>query len=453
MGAYTEEKRRGSDAVVLASLTVIFVLNVLLQWYASDRGRALMGNIVLPLTCAGMGIVFARGAFARYRELLLAASFVIWYALTRMIHGNHYLMAEQFQIAMLLGCCGLVLSHSYVLDARARQRISLFVLDSILVFTVALAWVSIYSALTGEAVLLPVAKHPILVEQDAQRLRVFGIHPNAAGCIFSACAVMALYRHQISRHKLPSAILTGIAFLSFFCAVTLTDSRAAILNLAGFFAIGLVILASFRVKLKSKALKGLVLVLLAVALCVALYAANGLVRSSVTALSQRMAAEAPQDEALPTATQIAGRNPLEDASTLNGRTDIYRTVIRTVIKDPARLLLGGDQAVLMAEVNRQLKYPVDHSHNSFLEVLAVTGLPGLAIVLAFLALLAIRGVRLFASPSAAPADRIALLIPCMIVIHGMLEPLVFYCFNLVNVLFFLFCGIVFVRSREISGEM
>ncbi|NLV57939.1 MAG: O-antigen ligase family protein [Clostridiales bacterium] len=450
MESDTQERQRRINMAVLACLTVIFVLAVMLQWYSGDRGTAIMGNIVFPLVCAGIGIVFARGAFAKYGELRLAAAFVLWYAVTRMIHRDHYLGAVRADLALLAGCCCLVLAHPYVMDAQTRRRVSRFVMDTLLVFTVAISWLAVYAAVTGNAVRLPLAQSDIGVDKAYRRLMIFGWHANTGGSILSVCAVMALYRHQMVRHKVPSAILTGFALLGYFCAVTLSDSRAAIINLAFFLSVALVILLSRRVSLRSRVLKGAALVLLAAVLCGSLYAANGLVRTSITALSEQMAPKSSQDAQEPQATQIAGRNLLKDASTLNGRTGIYRAAIRTLARDPVRLLTGGDEAVLIAQVNRQLKIPVDHTHNSFLQITAAMGLPGLAIVIAFLVLLILRGVRLFIAPSAASADRIALLIPVMIVIHGMVEPLVFYCFNLINVLFFLFSGIIFLRSREVA---
>jgi len=72
---------------------------------------------------------------------------------------------------------------------------------------------------------------------------------------------------------------------------------------------------------------------------------------------------------------------------------------------------------------------------------------GLAICILFSFRLAKDSFILFRSRDADVSDRILTLIPAMIFIHGMLEPFVFYCFDLINVIFFLFAGVIIAKAR------
>ena len=250
------------------------------------------------------------------------------------------------------------------------------------------------------------------------------------------------------------------------------------INLALFLSLSLIIAISGKISFKSQALKRLSLLFIALIAGIAIYMSYGFVRNVVMELSKASSTSqvigsvepnststqqennpalsvelAPADSSpqVPAtsqqATVIANRDSFDDAATLNGRVGIYVAVIKGMFDNPKAFLLGSSDASALKEANKYLLSPVSHTHNSFLQVLSTMGILGLAICILFSFRLAKDSFILFRSRDADVSDRILTLIPAMIFIHGMLEPFVFYCFDLINVIFFLFAGVIIAKAR------
>lgn len=89
----------------------------------------------------------------------------------------------------------------------------------------------------------------------------------------------------------------------------------------------------------------------------------------------------------------------EDNRGLNdsGRIDIFKSIVPTMQQEPLRLLRGCLCQDVMKISNTVLPKIKPHFHNTFLQLFCLTGLPGLALILAFCWLLAVRILRLFFS--------------------------------------------------------
>ena len=86
----------------------------------------------------------------------------------------------------------------------------------------------------------------------------------------------------------------------------------------------------------------------------------------------------------------------------SGRIAIFKSIIPTMQQEPLRLLRGCLCLDVMKISNTVLPKVKPHFHNTFLQLFCLTGLPGLVLILAFCALLAVRILRLFFSD--APID-------------------------------------------------
>lgn len=91
------------------------------------------------------------------------------------------------------------------------------------------------------------------------------------------------------------------------------------------------------------------------------------------------------------------RNFFRDLLTLTARTEIWAACLRVVLRRKKFLLLG--QPVDMITMNMlyygDMDRVVGHTHNALLQVLALSGIVGLAIMLAFLFLQLRSAIRIY----------------------------------------------------------
>ena len=73
---------------------------------------------------------------------------------------------------------------------------------------------------------------------------------------------------------------------------------------------------------------------------------------------------------------ISQRSLLADLATLTGRTDVYAAVPATFAQHPLAMLKGFDELEMMPAVNDNVEMHYNHMHNSFLQTLMLTGVPG-----------------------------------------------------------------------------
>jgi O-antigen ligase len=114
-------------------------------------------------------------------------------------------------------------------------------------------------------------------------------------------------------------------------------------------------------------------------------------------------------------------------SNVSNRGEIYASVIPTLKADPMRILIGKYSSKIMDIPNLFQSYPYFHMHNFLLQVLMLTGIIGLALVLAFTVLMVLKMIRLFFSQhSDATMDIKVLTLPLSeIFIYGMFETILF----------------------------
>lgn len=146
------------------------------------------------------------------------------------------------------------------------------------------------------------------------------------------------------------------------------------------------------------------------------------------------------------------RDLRESISTISNRGSIYASVLPTLREDPIRLLIGKYSGKVMDVPHKYQNYPYWHMHNYLLQVLMLTGLPGLALVLAFSVLLVLRMLRLFFS-GAESAVKVLTLPLAGVLIYGMFETVLFTdsadgraLTDVRELLFFLLAGIVIAFS-------
>ena len=253
-----------------------------------------------------------------------------------------------------------------------------------------------------------------------------------------------------------------MAAVSLFAAASLTVSRtamiAASLEAAGF----VFLLIAGRLPSKRKALCVVLALLLACGTAYGAYKGYEAIVSGVASASQALqhAAETtlptPQPElpsdatedpassaadSVPAASQTEGGSPAnsagegiipqnreltQDLLTLTGRTnDIYGAALPVLKQRPSILLTGSLDGETIGIATRMAGRPLYHWHNSLLQTLMLTGIPGFLAAAAFLVLVVIAGVRTFFSGKTPLYRRLLVLPVAGLCLQGMLESYLF----------------------------
>ena len=153
--------------------------------------------------------------------------------------------------------------------------------------------------------------------------------------------------------------------------------------------------------------------------------------------------ESPVQQEAPETGVSDNRNFLRDLMTLTMRTEIWAASIRTTLKSPASLFLGQPEGEIVENLQKfgGLSREVAHTHNTFLQLLSLSGLVGLGIMAAFVCLQLFSAVRIFLGNQQPAGKILAVLLACLL-LYGMLEPLFSYETLFSSVCFMLTAGIL-----------
>ena len=134
----------------------------------------------------------------------------------------------------------------------------------------------------------------------------------------------------------------------------------------------------------------------------------------------------------------------------SGRFDIYKCIIPTMQQDPLRLLRGCLCQDVMNTYNTIFPRPQPHFHSTFLQLLCLTGLPGLLLILAFCVLVALRSLRLFFSNAPLAVKSLTLILVGTF-IYNMLETSLFVATDTRALVAYIAVGAVLAYSSEVDA--
>ena len=141
---------------------------------------------------------------------------------------------------------------------------------------------------------------------------------------------------------------------------------------------------------------------------------------------------------------------LRDLLTLTERTEIWGAGLKAIAEDPSIALFGQKEEGMMLAVNRQASYTEvkQHMHNTHMQALMLTGVPGFLCQLAFSILLLSRMIGCCLSPEAETSEKLMTLFLLAAMMYGFMEMLMNRGLAFPTLWYLLVAGIFVENRRE-----
>lgn len=366
------------------------------------------------------------------RRLLLAAAAVAWFVITQTVHKLSGMETRSITTVFFV----YLMAFPFAVLTEDRENTGIRRIGGLLL--------AASLVLVGFSLLLLLEQVPGEWKEflfwDGTRLHVFW-HPNISACFFMVG--MGFATVFLLRAKKPlTRILLAVAVAVQFVAMALTNCRTTILMTGALFG-GIVFFLIFRGGWKRFFL-GL---LAAVLVLVGFFKISGSIFQwnedrIIAGIREDLiaaAAEAPQEGQEPAQEDYQFRveadgqvvmeslNPqnslASDMRTLNGRTYIW-TAALAAVRDNQSLARWGTEYVGTV-ISVYNPFPVEHGHNSWIQAMLVTGLPGLVLALVFTAISVWSAARLLLNRAVELWKKVIAMMTMCVLVAGALEPYLF----------------------------
>lgn len=414
--AWADGKTRVCALLILAAQALLMVL-----WaFTPLAAEKALPSFGIPLAFAFAGLALASCKRRPPLAYWMGVAAVAWYALSRAWLGDPYLRQSSLYFARTAVNYLVALPFAFALGDGARRR-GLDLAAAIYALGLfALALAGVLCTLLNLHLYLPVFSTEISFMGG--RLCA-GQHPNGSAMLFLLGMLFTLYL-MMRYPRWWTRVLGAVMLCTFYMGIAFTVSRTVMVECA-LAAAALAFSVVLRLNRPSRmALRACVAVAAAVVVLGACYAGLEGCISWQSGLSSH-AEEATAKEEDPVA--IAHRSLLRDMSTLTGRTDIYKAVLRYVGLHPDTLAAGMLERDIVTNLRAEVYPEFVLAHNAWLQALLTTGLPGLLLGLYFTWVTLRLGVRglLVRQAQTSFADKVILLLPLLLVVNCVTECVLF----------------------------
>jgi len=455
-----ESRRRLALALAVFLLYMFYMTaEVNIYLYRSLRGTYYAWAV--PVVVAGT-LYFRRGKGGSEYRLLVC--YWLWFLVSRALNHNLALVDDDylcFDLSLMIPFLALGLS----LDARGRRRFLDWFSAAVGGYYFLIGAVALYCFVARVQLVNPLTEWTFGMAKAAgfERVNIMGTNADSTAYWFMSALMLMLYQFFACRKKLWRIPIVLSALVD-FAVIAVTYTRSVRVAVAAVLALLAVLLLWRKLRGRKRALRAALLVLVFLAAAPLVYKGFELCADSLSALSETLRAPAAaQSEAAPLAYFAASGEtaaaPLAAAQAgeagglyerLNElsskRLEIYRCAFLTIREHPSILLRGCLSKDSMGVTNAilQRKNIVPHFHNFLLQTLILTGLPGLALVLAFCVLTAVKALRLlFARDERVGMDARALsLIVFAPPVYCLFEACLFTDIDVRPLFFFVVCGML-----------
>ena len=489
MDRYTKFSRRQ----FLAFSVFVVLIYHLLRYVHPEIWGEIYCVYYMFLVPALIAVYFAHKRLEGPVELKLFIFYWIWIFVSRLLNGDFYLTHDgDMVLNMGLGC--VMMAVCLLLEGKERQRF----LDGISIavggFYSLLSVCGLYAALYQKELYNPLTGGSLCnfwYYDGLSRLQLLGKHANETAVWFFLGFFLLIYlffRHKSLLWRIPIVAAAAMNYINL--CMTFSRSNMVAFSVCFSLLLAMVILrrlSAAKMGRQLLATMGLLLVLLPLSYksfditaeivgraATELAAVKQQAAEQIDDATQQTAAVQPEAEA-----EIEAAEQIDDATSQTaavqpeagaeivatpapaiqpaysdkrgfsdtGRFTIYRAIIPTMQQEPLRLVRGCLCMDVMKIAHQYLINKDPHFHNTFLQVLCITGLPGLLLILALCAVLAMRIIRLLFS--AAPLEiKVLTLILIGLFIYNMLEVSLFVAADTRAFVAYILAGAVIAYDKE-----
>ena len=441
---------------------VILILRVFF-WFSPSHAEKVNFIYLWPLAIASAAVLVTRTPELRQWTFALPVFMVIWLWVGCMVNGDPYLLYNRgFILGIFLSFISSFLfipSQSGARRERGLEWIAILYCALLLM----VACLGLFVALTGNTFQTAFSDEAIRMKEN--RLYFFHYHPNEAASAFVVALylIMYLFASHKTVWKRIVLVLSGAAVA---WAIGFTGCRTAIfLAAAGISA--WVFIALDRHPFQNRVwLRWVVRLSISAFVMVGFYfgitlSTNLIVKATPpTAVNtpQSTASTAIHDASKPETVPIqhdqvkqtrdARAFHIQDINTLNRRTEIWQSGLG-YLKNHPRAYLFGVPDNIVARIPQQVGRAETHMHNAFIEMLLLGGIPGLAMYLSFLAILAYNGIRLAMYKGSCWGRRFLGIVPLLLAANGITEIYPLFSGNVMDMMYFVISGAVIAFAKDL----
>ena len=440
-----------------AVFALIAIFSQLFFLISPTHAQPISAVYLWPAAIALLALILYRTRSLQPGGMSILLALTAWTYGTCLLNGDYYLV---YHIGFMLGVVlafGVCYPLFLLMDEKQRSLWLRRSANAIVWVLSLVAWLGVYTAATGTPIVTPLSRDGLGMYTLERRLYLFGQHPNSNACIFSIALFLALF--LMARARSRKRILYVPACIGLYAAIALTLSRTVMITVSIGFAMLTLLLLIRRSTLPKTALRAGTYIVAPLAVAVAAFLCFAPVYHGIISLPAGDGASAvlplakaessPPDTALPESEQAASasgdipeRTFSNDFGTLRGRTDIWKAGIDQIKQRPIILLIGMLDSEVARLPNALGRGPLYHMHNMLLEVLMLTGIPGLLLFLVFVGKLVANSVRLFFNQDAPLSIRVLTIPIVMLLLNGITEAYPSLGGRMVELLFFTLAGAV-----------
>jgi len=407
--------------------------------------------------------------FLRFRggiELKIIIVFWLWMIISRFLNGIDVVFSD-YDTFINYGMYIIFFSVCFLLEDSKRRKLLSWCFAAIGTYYTILAIIGIVCAVFRITVYNPLIDwyFASFTADKFRRLNMLGQNPNVVSSWFliGFYSLFFLFFNVKGKMRL-CRILIVPALIANYLALSLTYSRNAMLGFSVCTAIFAMMLALKYLPARKIWQKSAMIIIIAVVFIPLNYKSfdastaflgkiSGIVpvEESVE-ISDETLAQENVSSAQSTAIFEDPRDLSKSVSTMSSRIPIWKSIFYTIRKDPLRLIRGCGYLNAMEIPNEILPKEYANMHNSYVQAILVTGLPGFLLTIAFTIIMLIHMIKLFFSMAEGAdfAVKSLILAVAALLMYGLLEALLFYVTDFRGQYFYLVAGAVVAWSKELS---
>lgn len=458
----------GRRQLLAFAVFAVFIYH-LLRYVHPDIWGEIYSVYYMFLVPALIAVYFAYKRLEGPVELKLFIFYWIWIFVSRLLNGDLYLTHDG-DMVLNMGLACVMMAVCLLLDGKERQRF----LDGISIaaggFYSLLSVCGLYAVLYQKELYNPLTGGSLCGfwhYDGLSRLQLLGKHANETAVWFFLGFFLLMYlffRHKSLLWRIPIVAAAAMNYIN----LCMTFSRSNMVAFAVCFSLLLAMVILRRMSAAKMgrqllATMGLLLILLPLSYK-SFDITAGIIGRAATELA--VAEQQPAEQIDDANPQTAAGQPEAGAGTVatpapatqpaytdkrgfsdTGRFTIYRAMIPTMQQEPLRLVRGCLCMDVMKIAHQYLINKDPHFHNTFLQVLCITGIPGLLLILALCVLLAIRIIRLFFS-AATLEIKVLTLVLIGLFLYNMLEVSLFVAADTRAFVAYILAGAVIAYDKE-----